>query len=120
METAPRFDKVAAKQVSQLPLQVVAALDSADPAGLRSLLTTLACSLDVRSIDDRRVARPVAPARRVFDQQSVAELAVRRERAAAPLPPAASRPRFGPIAAHVLLPMTVATSALVLLMAWIR
>ena len=120
METAPRLDNVVAKPASQLPLRVVAALESADPAGLRSLLTTLACSLELPSFDIRRQVQANEPVCRVFDQQLVPEASVRRVRAAAPPPRTASRHPLGPIAAHVLLPMMLVTSALVLLMAWIR
>jgi hypothetical protein len=116
METAPKLDNVATKPASQLPWQVVAALDSADPAGLRSLLTTLAYSLELpTTLGVQREGRRQEPLRRVFDQQSVPE-----DNAAAQSRRDGSRHLFGSIAAHVLLPMTVVTSALVLLMAWIR
>ncbi|MGZ4671747.1 MAG: hypothetical protein ACXWBO_17200 [Ilumatobacteraceae bacterium] len=116
METAPRLEDVATKPASQLPWQVVTALDSADPAALRSLLTTLAYSLESpATVGARRRAPLQQPPRRVFDQQTVVE-----GTAAKPSRRVGSRRLLGPIAMHVLLPMTVVTSALVLLMAWVR
>lgn len=117
METAPGHDNMVAKPASQLPLQIVAALDAADPAGLRSLLTTLACALELPSTAGAQLqARPFhAVVKLDSPRPSVAETA-----RATPPRQTVARPLFGPIAAHVLLPMTVVTSALVVLMAWIR
>jgi len=114
------------------PSEMLAALESVDPENLLSLLTTLADSLAPRSaeidpreeppVDDLVIKLTPAPLgmsaadsfEEFWDELSVVETkeASRRRMSVA-------RRALKSTAAHVVLPMTVVTSAIVVLMAWV-
>ena len=115
-----------------LPSEMLTALESVEPGNLLSLLTTLADSLAPRPaetelrqeppVDDLVIRPDPAPIGisaadsfdEFWDERSILE-----SEDASPRLMSAARRAFRSTAAHVVLPMTVVTSALVLLMVWV-
>ena len=120
------------ESTQQLTTEILAALEAVDPVNLLSLLTTLADSFAPRPAETERHEEPPSDDLVIRLDRATSgmtpedtfqefwdEPAPREIARAAPLRHSVFRRTARSLAAHVVLPMTVVTSAVVLLMAWI-